>query len=75
MVKSEAVLVLSLDEYGKLINATLNGEEGTRCDGPPKEEGRVIWSFGTDPKNGDGIEFLEFSTMRCIHHFCNWYCF
>jgi hypothetical protein len=74
MSSNEAVFVISLDANGELVGVTMNGVEGTVCAKRPEGTPEVVWSYGNDPENGDGIEFLRFETMRCCHFFCQLIC-
>lgn len=75
MESNEAVFVLSLDAEGNLTGVTMDGKEGYRNECPPDGTPDVVWSLGSDPGKGDGIELLDYNGKRCIHFFCNVYCF
>lgn len=61
------------DEDGEIASVTIDGVAATEGE-RPSGTGTVLYSVGSDPENGHGIEIVDFATTRCYHYFCRWIC-
>ena len=66
---------IHFDERGEILGVTKDGEEAHLCEVPPEGKPKAIKQYGSDPGNGEGVEFLQYSeNMICVHWFCHVYC-
>ncbi len=72
---TEAVYAINFDANGQIVSVTKDGVEATECD-PPEGDPTPFVQYGSDPANGEGVEFVKYPNgVFCVHWFCRLYCF